>query len=101
MDIHILDYVWISNIVIAHVLLFIRIFIVAAHDQNIKLRNLFIDIGYEHRRLKEIAKQQSSKNKRIVFTAINILIPFLFISAFFIMIISIKFFHPPGLFLKT
>ena len=97
MNICIIDYLLIFFIVLVNVLIYTRIFIVAAYDQGIKLRNIFIDISYCHRRLKEISKQHTSPKKRLIFTIINILIPVSIVSGFFIVVIYVNIFHPHGL----
>lgn len=101
MNLNILDYIWISLIMLVNVFFFIRKYITAVYGHGSKFSILIIDPFYEHKKLKEIAIQQSSKNKRIIFTTINILIPVLFISGIVIAIISVKFFHPHGPFLNT
>ena len=95
-----LDYVWISFIVIVNVLFFMRKFIVISYDHGIKISSIIFDIGYDRKRLKEIAKQQASDKKRFLFMTINLLIPVLFIIGIVIAIISVKFFHPNGLLRK-
>ena len=97
MNLRIIDYLLIFYIVLINVLIYTRIFIVAAYDQGIKFRNVFIDIGYHHRRLKEIAKQHTSKKKRLIFSIINILIPVSIVSFFVIVLIYVNIFHPHGL----
>jgi hypothetical protein len=94
MNIRIIDYLLIFFIVLVNVLIYTRILIVAAYDQGIKLRNIFIDIGYHHRRLKEIAQQHTSQKKRLIFMIINILIPVSIVSVFAIVLIYVNFFRP-------
>ena len=90
-----LDYVCISCIVLVNILFFVRKYIVTSYGYGISI----IDISYDRKRLKEIAKQ-ASNNKRLLFMTINFLIPALFIIGIVISIFSVMFFHPNGLLRK-
>lgn len=71
------DGIWIACIVAVNVLFFMRKIILAKHGYGIG----FLDYGMDHKRFRSIATNEISSIRRLFFTAINILIPVLFISA--------------------
>jgi hypothetical protein len=71
------DYVWVACAIGANVLFFVRMIILFAYGYGIR----YFDWVYQHRKLREIARKQTSERRRRIFNLINVLIPVLLIIA--------------------
>jgi hypothetical protein len=86
------DYVCAGCLLFANVLFIARKIILSVHGYGIG----FFDFGYDHRRLRKVARCQVSVNRYLLLTFINILFPIMFISGIFILIFSRFVYHTSG-----
>ena len=81
-----IDYIWVSFIVIANILIFLRKGILTKYGYGFDLLDLSLD---NRKKLKKIINNMKQCKKQKLYKLLNLAIPFLFVFALLLCIISV------------